>query len=569
MALFNPGIVPSHGWRRTGIFNVALAFSCCLLVFILFCISLSRQDDHSRLGTAQVYRGLCKDTSRLSTVLHLALNIISTGILASSNFFMQIVTSPSRPEIDQAHAYLKSLDIGFQSLRNMSSLSYFKRILWLLLFLTSVPIHLFFNSAIYETKYLSGKFNLTIATDHFINGGEYWLPGASLSPSGSSSPVQNRFSFRYHNPDIPGRLSQNADITGFGNPVDLEEYLGSSQKGTLSNGTLTDIARRIYKTAKDGRNWVYLDAQRCMAKYRTFEPRAELTNVIIIVNTGLPEPNGWKRVDVYEFDSDHEPTLNNPSTMWNATVPPLKVNSLWSWNRCSVEEEAVDRPAKNTCGRILGLGSETPDWDAIPKDVKAVSFSDDGMNGTTQSAEATRGYVPKIRTLQIDHCLAEEVKSCQVRVANALLLVVIVCVIAKVAICIVLLRYLKTTSLVTPGDVIESFISSPDPVTRGLATLSMHDVQVLDYSERQHYEEVNDPLVFQPPARRWQGGSKRLKSAISRGIWVQVYYPSFLALSALLVGVLFLSFENSSMRFVDTFHSASRYMSLSLTLSLV
>ncbi|TLD22192.1 hypothetical protein PspLS_08162 [Pyricularia sp. CBS 133598] len=532
MKAFNPllRILPEHGWKRTGIYNILLACTCGLTLVILLFISLSWQEEQSILGTTRIHRGRCKDTARLSIILHLFLNIISTGILASSNFFMQIVTSPSRSEIDDAHEYLRSVDIGLQSLRNLRWLSPFKKICWLFLLLSSLPIHLFFNSAIYQTKYQSQSFNLTIATEAFVNGADYWSPGASLSLSGSSSPVQiahNHGSRRgYINPESSPVGRRIPMIEGYGvhNPI-AQYWKDSSALNETLNGT-----------AANGLSWDVLDARHCMAEYRTSQPRTEYSNLIIIVETGLPEPKGWRRTDVYEFES------SSISAEWDAHVPPSEPNSLWSWNHCTVGKdwyEALGRSAQfQTCGRILGLGTEAPDWNKVPEDVNMISFQDNGMKGVTQSNERELGYIPRERTLQISHCLAEPVESCQVRLSNILLLVVIICVLFKIVACAVLMWLLKSTPLVTPGDVVESFISKPDPVTRGFGTLSFHDAQALDYSQRNYYEKLDHVVAFTKPARRWQAGPTRLKSVVSKAIWIQVYYPACVTLSAALTGVI-------------------------------
>ncbi|KAI6352151.1 hypothetical protein MCOR25_009535 [Pyricularia grisea] len=524
--------LPEHGWRRTGIYNLLLACTCALVLSILLFFSVSWQEQHSILGTSPIYRGRCKHTSRLSIIFHLLLNIISTGILASSDFFMQVVTSPSRPEINAAHEYLRSVDIGFQSLRNVQWLSGTKKICWLLLLLSSVPIHLFFNSAIYETKYQIASFNLTIAAESFVQRSDYWLPGASLSPSGFSSPVQTI-------------------VGGFGRRYPLEMYW-------------TELPKYVSETARDGASWDRLDLETCMAEYRTSQLRTEYGNLVIIVNTGIPESKGWRRTDVYGFNQS-----SNLSAQWDARVPPSKINSLWSWNECLIWERWHEdrRVTAQSCGRILGLGTDAPDWNNLPKDVKIISFQDDGLNGTTQSRETAMGYVPRLRTLQISHCLAEPIESCQVRLSNILLLVVIICVLLKVVTSAVLVRKLESTPLVTPGDAIESFISTPDRVTRGLGTLSFDDVQALDYSERQQHEKLEQVVTFARPARRWQAGPTRLGSVVSKALWVQIYYPAFFALTGVFAAVIIANLNSPPTEFGPSTNSNNVFLAFGVELT--
>ena len=64
---------------------------------------------------------------------------------------MQCLTSPTRDEIDKAHARYDWLDIGILSLRNLRRISWDRIGLWWLLAFSSIPIHLLYNSAVFST----------------------------------------------------------------------------------------------------------------------------------------------------------------------------------------------------------------------------------------------------------------------------------------------------------------------------------------------------------------------------------------------------------------------------------
>ena len=93
-------------------------------------------------GIYMVYWGSCSKTETKDTWVHLALNVVATGLLASSNYCMQLLSAPSRTEVDKAHAKQRWLDIGIPSVRNLSSLRRKKALLWWLLGLSSIPLHL-------------------------------------------------------------------------------------------------------------------------------------------------------------------------------------------------------------------------------------------------------------------------------------------------------------------------------------------------------------------------------------------------------------------------------------------
>lgn len=93
-------------------------------------------------GLRVLYEGSCTTSDRLNTFMHLGINILSTILLATSNYAIQCLSAPTRPEIDEAHSNQQWLDVGIVSVRNMSRLPTAKIYLWWLLMLSSLPIHL-------------------------------------------------------------------------------------------------------------------------------------------------------------------------------------------------------------------------------------------------------------------------------------------------------------------------------------------------------------------------------------------------------------------------------------------
>lgn len=544
------GALSQQGWRRTGTINVILASVCEVVLLVCFILSLSNRETSS-LSSTQMFEGSCERASTLNTIIHLSINIVSTGILASSNFFMQIVTSPSRKEINHSHSFLRPLKIGLQAPTNIPALSRTKQVCWFILILSSIPIHLLFNSAVYGTTYESIKWNTTIATSHFTHGGiekqTYWLPGASLAISGSSSPVQREAKWPAAFNREGGRRSQ---ILGFGSCIE-DGFWGPRN---------SEVQQEIAATARTSAHWTKLTPQDCMDEFRPPKLHTAFRNLVIVVQPGKSEENGWKRTQVFEFNSD-----TNLADIWDSRVPPDGVNSLWFWTQCEISDEnnfndyygdAVDswsneegrvvseqlKAYTHSCGRIFGLNTSQPLYRAANvTDAASLSFINDGQGGETTKEEISSGFIahPGARDLQIDYCLAEP-STCQLRVSNILILIVMICVLIKVSTCIFLLEALEDASLVTPGDAIVSFITKPDLVTKGLGTLTLSGAQDLECQPRKICATIINPeftLVIQP--RRWEVKPHRLHSSVFRDIWVQTYYPIFLALAVNIVGLIF------------------------------
>ena len=102
-------------------------------------------------GLRTLQHGTCKETKNLSLWLHLAINVLSTLLLGASSYTMQCLSSPTRDEIDGAHRNYKWLDIGIPSLRNFKHKSRGKLLLWYLMAISSVPLHLLYNSVVLST----------------------------------------------------------------------------------------------------------------------------------------------------------------------------------------------------------------------------------------------------------------------------------------------------------------------------------------------------------------------------------------------------------------------------------
>lgn len=126
------------GWRF-GVLNFATWASVVFLINFIVTIwgSVAHRESQSVLS-----EGDCHDVKTLNSGIHILINILSTILLSGSNYCMQCLSAPTRGEIDKEHAAQRWLDIGVPSLRNLRRISRRRLILWLLLGLTSLPLHL-------------------------------------------------------------------------------------------------------------------------------------------------------------------------------------------------------------------------------------------------------------------------------------------------------------------------------------------------------------------------------------------------------------------------------------------
>lgn len=172
------------GWRQAGFVNTVLIWiMATLVVTLLFCSAWRLGSGWSSIvDTTIFFTGDCSKASRANIAAHVALNTVATLVLASSNFFMQVLCSPTREDVDGAHRKNHFLEIGVQSVKNLWFIPRVKVALWLILAATSVPLHLLFNSCLTESR-ASTDMQLIVGSEVFLSEAKYYFPGAGLERS--------------------------------------------------------------------------------------------------------------------------------------------------------------------------------------------------------------------------------------------------------------------------------------------------------------------------------------------------------------------------------------------------
>jgi len=137
-----------------------------LMVNLLFLIVASAKYPADG-GIGTLFDGDCHYVESSTTWLHVAINALSSLLLSVSNYTMQALASPTRQEVDRAHAKGDWVDIGVASVRNVfGRISKRRTACWWLLGLSSVPIHLLYSECGSGLLLLyiapSGRYMLTI-----------------------------------------------------------------------------------------------------------------------------------------------------------------------------------------------------------------------------------------------------------------------------------------------------------------------------------------------------------------------------------------------------------------------
>ncbi|KAF5006967.1 hypothetical protein FDECE_6683 [Fusarium decemcellulare] len=140
------------GWRFS-LVTGAVASSAVLLINLSLTIwSTTRPaGTEEQSGRRILFEGSCSKSRTINILVHLLINLFSSVLLAASSYGMQCLSAPTRTEVDKAHRQEAWMDIGVLSVRNLWRLPWTRSILWALLALSSVPLHLLYNSVIFSS----------------------------------------------------------------------------------------------------------------------------------------------------------------------------------------------------------------------------------------------------------------------------------------------------------------------------------------------------------------------------------------------------------------------------------
>ncbi|KAI0860619.1 hypothetical protein F4860DRAFT_199179 [Xylaria cubensis] len=434
---------------------------------------------------------------------------------------MQVLNAPSRDELDVAHRRGKWLEIGVSSMRNLFIVSKFKTLCWLGLSITSLPIHLLFNSAVFSTEYRESDFTITIATEEFLNGGSYYLPGASLlSADGYKSGDGLNTSERSATPLLDG----------FGYLFSMSEYI---TKGS-------DVEKNISYASLHGKELKRLEFSDCQREFGLYgAPCSGLTryrDVILVTQNSA----GWKRNEMWHL-------MDNQTRFWDYYVPPDQPNQLFYHTTCTMNGEFGgfgSGGCKSSCYSALGgrESSSTSEWpsgypffsEAALAYVNGTSDNSFGYLYSYHQNGFTSGLQSGTFNLSVQYCLARTIEStCHIGLSPLLLLVVLICIICKTGIAVlvtVILGRRNQRLLVTLGDCLASFIERPDVKTSSFSTIALANI-------REGY--------ILSGRNRWKFHAKRRASMIPHRSWFLSYHLFVFTIIAFPILLAFSAFNNN------------------------
>ncbi|ETS82268.1 hypothetical protein PFICI_07270 [Pestalotiopsis fici W106-1] len=138
------------GWRGGVAFNALMALIFLLVAVVCFALVSSKIKVFG--GDYILLSGFCSTVSSYNALLHALINILCIILLAGGNYVFQLLSSPTRDELTEAHDKKKWLDIGIPSIRNLPHISGLRATIAAIVVLTVVATQVIYNAIIFTSQ---------------------------------------------------------------------------------------------------------------------------------------------------------------------------------------------------------------------------------------------------------------------------------------------------------------------------------------------------------------------------------------------------------------------------------
>ncbi|KAK2760007.1 hypothetical protein FQN54_002743 [Arachnomyces sp. PD_36] len=379
----------TSGWRSATVYWFA-AVTFTFLINLFTAIGLVATYGVDGDGIGVMMDGECSSVKAASLWTHVVINILSTGLLSASNYCMQIVTSPTREEVDRAHREGKWLDIGVQSIRNLFKIKSKRMWLWVVLVLSSLPLHLMYvaSEGLYSLRFFMCFTNTNI---------------------------------RYNSTIFQSLNSQSYQVF-----VVTEDFLTGDGSWDLSSSTNAlepgvsekETGANLLKLHQSISTLDRLSPEDCIQSYAT-DIVSQRKNLLAVTKEASPTNDSL--ITWFESGSDRLETYN------------------WM------------------CSDVPTMTCDVPEL----------------LTNVTQGPWIHRSLYGRI---PIDYCLSEQVEeSCRLQFSLHLMVIVIICNLAKALTMLSILLRRASTPLINTGDAVSSFLDTTDHTTAGLCLSSKKD----------------------------------------------------------------------------------------------
>ncbi|KAF7511429.1 hypothetical protein GJ744_004618 [Endocarpon pusillum] len=486
-----------HGWRFGALFSCVLV-GICLTLNVVATIYVLKSYPPGIDSFGVLIEGDCKKVRSYDSKFHYAINVIATVLVAASNYNMQCLTAPTRSEIDKAHAKSIWLDIGVHSVRNLRHVSPGKAVLWLALLVSTFPLHLLWNSAVFTTTTFNDYSGLVVTKDFLVSNSSL---GIDCSEQAMDEHIQN---------------DQSSYVVCW-----LHQHV--QQNSTSMIKMTPEQCMTAYATGIEASNFNFLAVTKdatIKEQSKQFRPGNATLPVVAYFNTisytGLVD--NWCRGLCQSWGQGNNETKFCFDTDWNALSTPFScqhhvVNGTGFRPKAFTQRTHwmcnTDAILYNECDNSAALKNAS-DWTILPE------------------------------KYQIDHCLATSAgHPCQLQYSQLILTVAIACNAVKFGSIFLYLFFCREPILATIGDGATSFLCTSDWTSKGKCLTSKFTSKWEGWMVSDRDIELHSDRPNSKPLQ-WIRDEKFIERWYQGASWKRWGLCILLWLCCIIVGVVFL-----------------------------
>ncbi|KAL4892713.1 hypothetical protein BDV59DRAFT_202460 [Aspergillus ambiguus] len=496
-----------HGWRFGALIScivvgTVLVGNIAITIYLSATYGSNADDD----DIVVLMEGGCRKVKNVDSKTHYAINLVATILVCASNYNMQCLTAPTRREVSKAHREDGWMDVGVHSLRNLFHIGRTKTLLWMLLLMSSLPLHLLWNSAVYMTTTFN-SFSGLVVTEDFVQS---------------------------HSPSIGFDCS----------PAAMREYRSTDQERYVTCWL---------QSQHTSGNMDRMEPRECMRAYAdgiegtTFNLLAVTKADNVSQSTAFAPPrNATLPIVAYFHALDYPRRISD----WCGELCNNWAPSEWGGPAC-LDHGWDGSSVPMACQQRMVNGSR---WtlDALTQTAYWMCHVDAILAGDCSSAAAEGNsthwsILPE--NYEIDYCLTTSADHlCQLQYSRMIISVAVGCNAVKFLCILLCLLISREPILATVGDAVESFLRQPEPKSEGRCLMSLLQGSLLG--------DKPVPKMYPPQPEwkeRWYQGSSSRRWGLCVLLWM----------AAVLVGVYFLCESVSTFSVPDSFSAGLGALSLS------
>ncbi|KAF6844809.1 hypothetical protein CMUS01_00743 [Colletotrichum musicola] len=158
------------GWRAGIALNIVIGF--IILIVAIVCLVLALVVVGMVRGESRLFEGSCTKSEEIKIGIFVVINVIVIVLLATANYVFQVLSSPTRTEIDLAHDEHRWLHVGVPSFRNLRFISNPRVVLTVIIMLAAVGTQVIYNAVIFTTQ-PGFAHQVVFVTQSFLSSGQF------------------------------------------------------------------------------------------------------------------------------------------------------------------------------------------------------------------------------------------------------------------------------------------------------------------------------------------------------------------------------------------------------------